>query len=111
MVDDDDDDIGGGDAFGDYDDTEDPSITQTDVFTLNSNVFPLLSCDISICATLIRFSIFGLFPLLDVCLPLSSCAKLAYVPFGQNKSDRHMFHIEIFFALRIIIHEADDEVQ
>ena len=39
-----------------------------------------------------------------MCLPLSSCAKLAYVPFGQNKSDRHMFHIEIF-AFRIIIHE------
>ena len=56
------------------------------------------------------FSIFGLFPLLDVCLPLSSCAKLDYVPFGQNKSDRHMFHIEIF-AFRIIIPEADDDVQ
>ena len=45
-----------------------------------------------------------------MCLPLSSCAKLDYVPFGQNKSDPHMFHIEIF-ALRIIILEADDEVQ
>ena len=70
--------------------------------------FEIIALDFRI--ILCVFSIFGLFPLLDVCLPLSSCAKLAYVPFGQNKSDRHMFHIEIFFALRIIIHEADDEV-